>query len=459
MEVENDFEVIFENGICSLKGHLVDSTDLEFMKETFSKSHEVSLGGLSSVSWLGLRRLYDCLFRLSNPIQFADIPPHIYRILLLLPGFGKKIGIKSFQVEVFDSSLKLKKTSMTLEKLSEIGKEQGCFAKLSDGQKISGSLHHLCRPYFNDYKMPKKNYVAKWCIENEGLCTFFYEYTCFTRLILEICSLAQDSTSLLIEESLQSICSRISNLEFCVKSINPNFSDYKSRSLMSMLPHIHEVSKSVVMGINLSSTTFESVVQTFEALFIRERLVESEIYDQMEFFITFTDQLVPIARNLEDVGVELGENILKYGDFYALQKSFDDFNGTNLSEKKIVSIRRKLKKDLYTNLTWNETLSEVRNEFKVIETELNKCIVALQGFDLVRQVLEHRIIEINIFKNLLNHVKNKRISWEELKEETLIQIVDRLVTDQEKYNYYFFFPDSTIQTNESKIMSGEPFFF
>ena len=459
MEIENDFEVVFENGICTIKGHLVDSTDLEYMKETFSKSREISLGGLYSVSWLGLQRLYDCIYKLNNSIQLSDIPPHIYRILLLLPEFGKKIGIKSFQVEVFSSFNEMKKISMTLEKLAGIGKSQGCFAKLPDGQRISGSLHHLCRPYFKDYKLPKKNYVAKWCLENENLCTFFYEYACFTRVILEICSLAQDSTSRLIEESLQNICSRISNLEFCVKSIDPDFSDYKSRSLMSMLPHIHEVSKSVVVGINLSSTTFEAVVQTFEALFMSERLVSSEIFDQMEFFINYTDQLVPIAKSLEDVGVELGDNTLKYGEFSSLEKTFNSFNGTNLTEKNILSIRRKLKMDQYINLTWTDTLNEIRAEFRAIQIELSRCIVALQGFDLVRQVLEHRIMEINIFKNLLNPVKNKQVPWEELKEKILIQIVDRLVTDQEKYTYYFFFPDSTIKQNESKVMSGEPFFF
>lgn len=458
MEIENDFEVVFENGICILKGHLIDSTDFELMKETFSKSREISLGKVNSVSWLGLQRFYDCLLKLSNSIQLSDIPPHIYRILLLLPEFGKKVGIKSFQIEVFNSYHKKQNISTTIGKLAEIGKSQGCFAKLSDGQKISGSLHHLCRPYFNDHTMPKKNYIAQWCLQNEGLCTFFYEYSCFTRVILEICSFAQDSTSRLIIESLQDICMRISNLEFCVKSIDPNFSDYKSRSLMSILPHIHEVSKSVVVGINLSSTTFEAVVQTFEALFMSERVVASEIFDQMEFFISFTDQLVPIAKSLEDVGVELGDNTLKYGEFHSLKKTFESFNGSNLTEKNIMSIRRKLKMDFYTNLTWHETLDEVNSQFKTIQMELARCIVALQGFDLVRQVLEHRITEINIFRNFLSLVKNKRMSWEELKEKILIQIVDRLVTDQEKFTYYFFFPDSTIHQKETKVISGELFF-
>jgi hypothetical protein len=51
------------------------------------------------------------------------------------------------------------------------------------------------------------------------------------------------------------------------------------------------------------------------------------------------------------------------------------------------------------------------------------------------------------------------MSLEKLKEKILVQIVDRLVTDQEKFSYSFFFPDSTIKENKSKVTSGDPVFF
>ncbi|WP_397600730.1 hypothetical protein [Silvanigrella sp.] len=459
MEIENDFEVIFENGISILKGHLIDSTEINFLKDPFSKSREISFARLNSVSWLGIQRLYELILNLENAIKLSNIPPHIYRILLLFPDFGKKVGIKSFQVEVFNKQCDIIKTVMTLDKLAELGKTQGCFAKLTNGETICGSLHHLCRPFFNDYNLPKKNYSSKWCIENKDLCNFFYEYTCFTRLVLEICSLAQESTSRLIEESLQNICTRVSNLEFSIKNIDPNFSEYKSRYLMSLMPNIHEISKSVVLAINLSSTTFEAVVQTFEALFMRDKLDSSEIFNQMKDFINFSDQLIPIAKNLEDVGVELGDNVLKYGDFGTLHQTFKTFNGDHLTEKSLSTIRRKLKMDQYINLTWHDTYNEIISEFKSIDTELSRCIVALQGFDLVRQVLEHRITEINIFKENLHLVRSNQMSLEKLKEKILVQIVDRLVTDQEKFSYSFFFPDSTIKENKSKVTSGDPVFF
>ena len=66
MEIENNFEIIFEKGVSTLKGHLVDSTELESFIETFSKSKEINLGGLYTVSWLGLQRLYECIFKLND---------------------------------------------------------------------------------------------------------------------------------------------------------------------------------------------------------------------------------------------------------------------------------------------------------------------------------------------------------------------------------------------------------
>ncbi|MGY3804766.1 hypothetical protein ACWNT8_11920 [Pigmentibacter ruber] len=459
MVVENDFEVILEDNVATLKGHLVDSTEFSRFDEIFSKSNEIDFSQLNSISWLGVQRLYDILLKIENPVKLSNIPPHVYRILLLLPNFGRKIGIKSFQIEFFGLDDRILKQDITLEKLSDLGKKQGCFAKIQSGQMISGSLHHLCRPYFQDYLLPKKNYVSKWCIENEEFCTFLYEYVCFTKLVLEICSLAQDSTSILIEESLQNICSKISSLEFSVKNILPNFNEFKSRYLMSLMPHIHEISKSVVSAINLSSGTFESVVQTFEALFMRDTASAQDIYDQFENFMNFTDQLDPIAKSLEDVGVELGTHVLRFGDIGNLHQAFTTFNGNDLAEKVIISLRRKLKYDQYINLTWFDTFQEIKNDFKFIDSELSKCIVALQGFDLVRQVFEHRIIEIKLFRENLNLVKNKQMPWEKLKEKITSQIVDRLVTDQEKYSFSFFFPDSTLSKDKSNINNGSPLFF
>lgn len=192
---------------------------------------------------------------------------------------------------------------------------------------------------------------------------------------------------------------------------------------------------------------------------MRDTASAQDIYDQFENFMNFTDQLDPIAKSLEDVGVELGTHVLRFGDIGNLHQAFTTFNGNDLAEKVIISLRRKLKYDQYINLTWFDTFQEIKNDFKFIDSELSKCIVALQGFDLVRQVFEHRIIEIKLFRENLNLVKNKQMPWEKLKEKITSQIVDRLVTDQEKYSFSFFFPDSTLSKDKSNINNGSPLFF
>lgn len=459
MRSENDFEAEFVNGVCTLRGHLIDSTELEFSKEIFENSKEINLGGLKSYSWIGLQHFYEYICKLNKSVQLSEIPQSVYRILLLFPGFGKNIKIKNFQLEVYNTVNEIKKISISLEQLAEIGKSQGCFAKLSEGNRIRGSIHHLCRPYFQDSSLPKKNYASNWCQQNQELCSFMYEYACFTWVILETCSLAQNSTFRFIEDSLQNICLRVSNLEFCIKSIEPNYSDYKFRYFMLILMRIREISNFVVVKINLSSSTFEAVVKTFEALYMNERTIASNVFEQIEFFIHFADQLLPIVKNLEDVGAELGENTLKYGDYENLKKVFDNFNSSDLTEKNIISIRKKLKLDYQVNLTWNETKNEIDLEFKEIQNTLNKCVIMLQSFDLVRQILEHRIMEIEILKNYLNPLKNNDIEFEKIKEKILNQMSSQLVTFQEKLSYNFFFVNSNMQPNEINSTDGNLLLF
>lgn len=457
---QNNFEVIADGAKCKLKGHLVDSTNLNLHRNILSSTEEISMAELHSISWLGVQRFCEMLNRLDRQILLTDIPPHIYRTILLLLKPDKKIGIKSFMVEVFDTPQSKKKILTTMEHLVELGNKQGAFAKWEDGSKISGSLHHLCRPFFGDKNQPPMNFSSNWCKENKDICSFFYEYSCFMRVILEMCALAQHSTSTLIEESLQQICSRIANLEFGIKSLDPNFSESKSRTLMSLLPHIHEVSKSVVENINLSSNTFEAVAQTFEAMFVNNTINSPDaLYEQMNHFLSFTAQISPIAKSLEDVGVELGDHILRYGEISSLRKCYEGFPGKELTDKNIASLRRKLKMDQNKNLTWEETLKDISTEFKTIQNELGKCIIALQGFDLIRQVLEHRIAEIEIFQKHMPELKTQEVTWEVMRDKVIEQIIDRLVTDQEKYSFAFFFPNVEIKQSEQKLTPGDSFFF
>ena len=460
MELQNNFEVLVDESKCKLKGHLVDSTNLNLYKDIFSSTDEIDMSELHSISWLGVQRFYEMLTRFDRKIYLTNIPPHIYRTILLLIQPDKSVLIKSFILEVFDNKEVKTKILANMDQVVELAIVQGAFSKWDAKTTISGSLHHLCRPSFGTKEGPKMNFASTWCKENEGICNFFYEYSCFMRVILEVCALAQQSTSTLIEESLQQICGRVANLEFGIKSLEPSFSESKSRTLMSLLPHIHDVSIAVVSDINLSSNTFAAVSQTFEAMFSNNNMNNSNsLFEQMNHFLNFTAQISPISKSLEDVGVELGDHILRYGEVSSLRKCFESFPGKDLTDKNIASLRRKLKFDQNKNLTWDDTLKEILNEFKIIQNELGKCIIALQGFDLIRQVLEHRTKEIEIFEKCMPDVKTKKESWEVMRDKVIAQIMDRLVTDQEKYAFAFFFPNVQLQKRDEKLTPGDTFFF
>lgn len=455
----NDFEITKNGEIGEAKGHLVDSTPLEPYKDLLKSVKELNISKLYSVSWIGLHRLVDTVSSLENWVELSGIPAAIYRTLLLFPDFGTKCGIKSFQVQI-KTDQNPEKEILTPQTLAKLSAEQGAFVVLESGAKVYGSIDYLCRPFFANGNGPKPFYLHSWAQNNGDHATFWYDYFNFMRVILENCTLAQAATSRLIEECLQQICMRVSNAESAIKVLIPDFAEARARAMMSWMPHVHDISQSSVDSIKKAAQHLEGILFKLEddlSLGHSDGTLES-FFDYLKSLSEFDKILHPIARKLDDIGVELGEKVLQYGDVLALKSSFNKIDSSSINEKNIVNLRRKFKFDTTKNLNWDDTAYEVQQEFKSLQRDLERCIVGMQGFDLVRQVFEHRIKEIKIIQENLEGIKETAITWESVRDKIQDQIKDRMVTDQEKFAFKFHFPKAESQ-NQDKLKAGDIFLF
>lgn len=104
--------------------------------------------------------------------------------------------------------------------------------------------------------------------------------------------------------------------------------------------------------------------------------------------------------------------------------------------------------DILSEDSWPDTKVEIFREIDGIENKIGKCVTTLQGFDLLRQILEHRFHEGQIVKEQLPDVLAGNIHWAGHKDALYEKIGKQLATDQEKSSYSFYLPEGFNQFAE-----------
>ena len=97
--------------------------------------------------------------------------------------------------------------------------------------------------------------------------------------------------------------------------------------------------------------------------------------------------------------------------------------------------------DIMSEDDWMATRVIIMDEIEHIEGLIGRCIVTLQGFDMMRQILEHRIQEMLLVTELFKANGADSLLDPDVKEQVLGKIGAHMVTEQEKVAFEFYLPD------------------
>src|SRR5690606_24378944 len=108
--------------------------------------------------------------------------------------------------------------------------------------------------------------------------------------------------------------------------------------------------------------------------------------------------------------------------------------------------------------SWDETKAAIFLRTQDIEQLVSNLIVLTQGFDLLRQIIEHRIVEIETIEAYLNRGApcNELVSFT---SDLHDRIRKKLVTDQEKLSVDAFIPDVLAEHGAEAHKPGEVLLF
>lgn len=459
-----DFTVKVTGRRCELSGHLTDVTPLEAFESEFRVSKEFDLSKLYSVSWVGLRRLVTFLESIGTRGSLQCVPSHVHRILILLGEFSGTLTIGSVEVETrHPKKPGITKTVMDYDVLVNHGLLRGAFVAFEGEGLLLDSLHVLCRPVFRNHRLPRPNFARNWASSNMQESMFWYEYCSFVRMSIESSGLVLASAVRLLEDALQRIFQRISSVEAFAKAIDPQAKKHaRGRLLLDLLARLNELGHTCVGKLHSAQGPFRDCCHALVTAFVDRDTQKSSLYGTVQRMVAALDDLAPLTRSLDDVGSETSQGIVQFQERESILAFLRAVSADDIPMEKLVSARRKAKlstegADGDEGADWPSSLRECEALLAGVDQEVENCLVAMQCYDSIRQVLEHRLAEAEHLTGALPALAEKALEFAEVRAKLLEKASAKLATDQEKFSFEFFFPEEYVIRRN--MGSGEVVFF
>jgi hypothetical protein len=436
---------------------------VENYEAEFRVCREFDFGRLYSVSWEGMRRLIEFLEKVGARGVLVNVPAHIHRILVLVSDFSGTLAIRSVEVEVRAPGAggQVGTAVVDFDELVNHGLLRGAFVALEKTGFVLDSLHVICRPVFRTSRLPRPNFAPNWCSEHPRESLFWYEYCFFARMTVESSALVISSTVRLVEDSLQSMFARISAAESFAKAIHPGARAHaRARLLLDFLARLNELGHSAVAALGRARDPLRDVCHGMVVAFSERGTTRGRIDAFLADLIAALRSLVPLTRSLDDVGGETSRGLFEFQEREGLIGFLRGLDVNEISPEALVAARRKAKlppPEGGADPTWRSTLIGIERVLASIDKDVERCLVSLQCYDAVRQVLEHRLAEAELLDAMGRDLATGALPHEDARARLLDAAGAKLVTDQEKFAFEFFFPEEYVMRR--RMDSGEVVFF
>jgi hypothetical protein len=282
-------------------------------------------------------------------------------------------------------------------------------------------------------------------------------------MTIESSGLVLASAVRLLEDTLQRVFQRISSVEAFAKTLDPRAKQVsRGRELLELLSRFNDLGHTCVSSLQAAQEPFRNCCHALVTAFVDRDSLKSGVYGAVQGMVTALQSLSDLTRRLDQVGFESSQGIVHFQERENILTFLKSFNADDVTSEKLATARRKAK---FTNegslaedaSDWHSSLRECQQELAGVDTEVEGCLVAMQCYDSIRQVLEHRLAEAECLASSLPALVENSLDFAEVRAKLLEKASSKLATDQEKYAFEFFFPEEyAIRRN---MEAGEVVFF
>lgn len=446
MAFEDRFRVHKVDGKIVLQGIISDTTNFNLIDEMLQAVTEFDCKGLLSASWNGIIRFDNYLRKLNRDIKLKNVPNHIFKYLRLMPAENCNYQFDDIELYVIDPEDKTFQISnifiseAILEEISENGTKG--FLQINKIQELVG------RDQYNFPKMFRQKKTMNPSTP-ESEFDFWFDYLNFS---YTTCTLSLDliqSLASTLQSILKDIKIGISQSEEAVKIIS-NYNESQIKFIVNTISYMSDGCEKIAHSIKETTDNCYKILLKMQVLAHQEDNIHiPDLHKLIYDFANYTLKLKAILSNVEDLGASTGQKISEIDIIEKLKKVVKLITDDKVSSEDLEKFRDMLEiMDPLSEDSWVETREYFIENLDSTEDDISNSIVLLQGFDLLRQILEHRLSEseqIILFVNSGTSTK-----WIDIRDDIYRLVNKTLVTDQEKLSCDFFIPQAINVEKDSK---------
>jgi hypothetical protein len=433
---ENRFVAVQQNGIICVSGSVHDSTNLVSLEVLLGERRTISFKSIEYATWNGLRALINLLIA-KNAEKIIDVPFQLFEELKLMDEVDSSIAVDSYFCEFADTT-----SSKWAPSYRQAVYGVVFLVDFDEDVRPTLPYRHLLgmnnpvrSQMLTESKEFSYDYLA-FCSAVSGMlhrqlvaAGFGFE-SLFRRLKMRLTNLQGVSTLLGINIDGKVDTNDVRDCLAFLLKFTSTFADALGEFSNTNLKFLHEIERSA------EHTVLKSMIQ--KSLLPLERLISAK-------------------PHLEEVGIKLGKVLQTADCTRQLQQAMSSYDPSKLGIETANAVKDALNvMDPLVGESWEEIRPLIQEELIAYQDDLLGGMVLLQGFDLARQVLEHREIELNLGVMQGFFSENSEVTIAD-QQKLLEQISKKLVTEQESCTFKYFFGKwaSTVGIGERK-QEAEP---
>jgi hypothetical protein len=449
------FRVELQENSLVFHGHLEDSTEFTPFEAICSESNALNFRPLYSFSWVGMQNLMNFLSGTHKSFRLVGASPAVARTLLLVAK-AFHIDFETIDIQVATPAENRVETVPFSDLISWI-RAQGDHVFLPDGTKIRGLGHLYARNVIEEANLPPT--VLGWSESAGNELLFWFDYISFSRTAVEASAFALKAALILNEEIAHQKLGITRRAFLAYKSLGKEDERYNFSTLTESFTSVQEINDACMEKVQSALTLIDSLQYELELMMIAKEGTYAKSIEVLSHYGAFGAILANIAAMLDNTGAELGSISfsLQFAEEWLNEMAQTLLPACEDKAFNLALMKLKLEPSCSTR---GERIGQVVQIKNSLREGLQRCLIAAQQFDSVRQILENRSKEsLYLDENWLG-LKNGEFNWESIREELLKRTSTKLVTDIEKLSFQYHFPDYPIpytSTTNATESNGDGF--
>ena len=438
---ENRFRASMQGETLVMEGPITDTTIYKVLDDFVGVKADIDLSKIICASYSGVLNLLNSLEKCQIEYRFINVPYSVHKTLILTEG---REFILNFSGLVATRQLKDVKL---ITNLIEADCGGGSRTIVIDSDKISLAY----RSYTGTQPADLINFFGSWGEKNDKEASFWLDYFGFFESVMVQCQQIATSTTISMIRLLNMLDIRIESFAAAWRTMSIK-EDRRgtwdgSKSIEKVASRSDEVLKEI------ERTVLDSRYLLAEVLLLLRQDINSrdnlcQVMGQLQQYIETQSKSAAI---IEDVGCEIGNLLLSFEQFNYVDADLSD-GLEGISDETLSKVIEQLGiMNPMAESDVDEAREEILSEANLAKQDVDAGVVMTQSFDLVRQIMEHRKVEVDIILENLCSYKNGEIHWEFLRDMVIDKLTGKMVTDQEKKAFEFYLGYQNIEeTNDAK---------